>query len=285
MVLARETRRLLGANVVSERELRSFIGKATHVASLLYGWLPSVAMLWRPTAEPGSGKCPPGCVWARQVRIPLLWIEAFLDGKRGCSSRLFTLDGFLGRGDDVQMTFDASPWGLGGVLEVDGTIVSFFGDEFTAAEADLLKIEHGSAKSQDCVEALAILVGLRIWAPQWADRRTRLAVRSDSASALTMVMFARASGPSVATVSREIALDIAENVYRPTVVAHLPGVMNVTADKLSRLHAPGSDGKVPSHLDADCRAFPPSRIQGFYRALGVELRDEQIMCDPPENKS
>ena len=58
----------------------------------------------------------------------------------------------------------------------------------------------------------------------------------------------KTSGTGAAKVAREIALDIAQDVYRPTLVQHIPGVSNVAADSLSRLEMPGSQYSIPAFL-------------------------------------
>jgi len=55
---------------------------------------------------------------------------------------------------------------------------------------------------------------------------------------LTLVMCCRAKGLTVGPLSREIALDIAESVYRPLLAVHIAGGAYITADALSKLLAP-----------------------------------------------
>ena len=58
-------------------------------------------------------------------------------------------------------------------------------------------------------------------------------------------MYCRASGAGTGAISRELALDMAEAVYRPGIGTHIPGVANVTADALSRLFGPDSKYSIP----------------------------------------
>ena len=69
-------------------------------------------------------------------------------------------------------------------------------------------------------------------------------------------------------LAREVALDVAESVYKPDLGIHIPGVANVSADILSRLGEPKADpGPLPEVLSLAKRVAPPRRDQGYYRAL------------------
>ena len=70
----------MDCNGIPVKALRSFIGKAQSVASLLHVWRPFVAMLWGDLFDPGlsSSRAPPGCIWTHQVEEPLYWLKAFL---------------------------------------------------------------------------------------------------------------------------------------------------------------------------------------------------------------
>ena len=127
---------------------------------------------------------------------------------------------------------------MGGVLVYQGSPVEYFMDEFTSSDCDVLRFDLGSSAGQQSAEALCVLVALRLWDPAWAGKRCMLSVMSDSVSALTMVVHGRAKGHGPGICAREAALDIAEQVYRPHVGAHLPGVMNTVADVLSRRFDP-----------------------------------------------
>ena len=73
--MAAEIRR---ENVCTKKRLRTFTGKAQSSASLIYTWRPFVHMFYGALyAE--SGDAPPGCIWARQIRVPLAWIGAFVN--------------------------------------------------------------------------------------------------------------------------------------------------------------------------------------------------------------
>ena len=62
------------------------------------------------------------------------------------------------------MALDASPFGIGGILINNGTIIAYFADRITKNDEKLLMIKIGSDDAQQVCEALGVLVALRIWA-------------------------------------------------------------------------------------------------------------------------
>ena len=59
--LSSETADLLGGNRVNDRVLRSYTGRAAHIAVMLYAWLTFVAMPWK-LAWVRRGKCALNCI-------------------------------------------------------------------------------------------------------------------------------------------------------------------------------------------------------------------------------
>ena len=255
-------------NVIPEKALRKFTGRAVHVASLIFGWQPFVGMLWAPLCQDFNRQgAPLHCVWRRQIEAPLKWIAAFLVGQRGTLQRIFDAKAYHACEANTVLVCDASPWGLGGVVLEGGQPVAYLADAVTTEDSQILGFEFGPSKSQQATEALCILVCLRHWKKLWATLRSSLVVKSDSVTALTLVLYARARGHTTATIAREVALDVSEGVYRPSVVSHIAGITNFTADALSRLFEPGKHTKIPSWLDDVPRHFPPRRDMSWYRTL------------------
>ena len=105
----------------------------------------------------------------------------------------------------------------------------------------------------------------------WRDRRITLAVRSDSVSALIMLVKMKASGFGVGILSRELALDIGEALYEPNVCSHIPGTTNVIADALSRMtdysDTAASLSSLPVPLRLAKRRFFEDRGFAWWRSL------------------
>jgi len=254
-------------NIVSVKDLRSFTGKLQSVPSLLYMWRPFVHMFYAVLyAEPAGA--PPNCRWVQQFRIPLAWILAFLAGNRGELERRFTVDAHLRRGPRLTITTDASPYGLGAVLELNGDIVAWFSSDITPGDKQVLSIgDQPNSSDQQVLEALALLVALREWSVHWRDRRVQLSVKSDNVAALTMVCKMQPHSERMAIIARELALDIGMSSVSPDDAVHIPGIANVAADILSRLNQPGKVTPIPAYLTADLRWDCQPRPPGWYRAL------------------
>jgi hypothetical protein len=147
-------------------------------------------------------------------------MNSLLCTSAGKISRSYDLAPYLGLGKQVTMDLDASPWGIGGYLTEDGTIVSWFSSSLSAAELAALGIALGDCAAQQTVEALAALVALRSWSQRWIGLQPTIRVRSDSVSALTIVLKLKTRGKGPGIIARDMALDIAEGCYQPLIAEH-----------------------------------------------------------------
>ncbi len=162
----------MASNVVPLKTLRSFVGLATHFASVLFAWRPFLTELCGAVAtaaapqhsQPSRGGCPTQCVWTRQIRHTLCWMRAFLDGSRGVNTITYSVDAFLGTGTQVRIVGDASPWGLGAYRLVDGSVASWYSCPMTPQDDEVLRTAAGSFAGQHVWQALKLLVALRLWA-------------------------------------------------------------------------------------------------------------------------
>ena len=91
-----------------------------------------------------------------------------------------------------------------------------------------------------------------------------MSVRANTIAALTMVIKMKAKGHGPNLVARELALELGGSPYQPAVATHTPGAANVTADLLSRLHAPGGAQSIPRLLVHSRRVTPPARGATYY---------------------
>ena len=208
-------------------------------------------------------------VHTTRVRSAVVWLLALLSGAAGAAALQRTLDWRVAQAPiTLLVTADASPWGLGAILSlVDGTIVAWLASDVTALDCQVLKITYGDCSGQAVVEALALLVALRVWAPQWSGQRVRAHIRSDSVAALGALRKLASPAPSLNAVAREAALDIAASTYgvELTSYAHISGALNDWADALSRLSAP-VPRSVPLALDEALRTEVPVRGLAWWRA-------------------
>ena len=254
-------------NTVSLRVLRSYTGKCQSMASILVTWRPFVQMLYGAIHAPQSPQLPEGLVYTRQVAQPVDWISTFLRGKKQDIIRVMDTDSHFRRGVRIDITTDASPWGIGAILAIDGRAVEYFTQPTTLDDAQALGIElTRDSKCQQAFEALTLLVALRQWRYHWATRRCVLHVASDNIAALSMVCKIQPHSPMLNLIARELALDVADAIYQPQICEHVPGVANIAADALSRKYDPGFRYHLPTVLRGATEIHPELRPPAWWRA-------------------
>ena len=175
-------------------------------------WRLFLQELWGALAGDG-GSAPSNCIWTSQIKSVLAWLDLFLRGVLGTLVRTFSLATWSNVAQPILITLDASPWGLGGTIEVQGNIVSFFSSPLSDVDFQILGHTIGEASGQQVWESLSALVALRAWKSYWTKDRTKLLMRGDSVTMLTMVLCLKPSrSPGLGLLARELALDLAEGV-------------------------------------------------------------------------
>ena len=92
-------------------------------------------------------------------------------------------------------------------------------------------------------------------------------MRSDSISALVLVLKLKTSGAVAGIIARDIALDIASGVYEPHVTEHVLGIANVTCDVLSRKYDPRKSYELPRLLEGVDEQVLPLRDSNYFKSL------------------
>ena len=82
---------------------------------------------------------------------------------------------------------------------------------------------------------------------------------------MVLLLKLKAKGAGPALIAREIALDMADALYQPSIVGHLPGVANTLADYLSRWHEPGKYHILPEALKASTQRQVPTRNASYWQ--------------------
>ena len=183
------------------------------------------------------------------MREPLRWIQAFLNQQAGNITRTFEVGAFYNKGPKVIICVDASPYGLGAWLTVEGVPQEHFADTISDQDCAILGIEDRSgSKGQQAFEAFALLVSMRLWLPRYKNQRVLVTLRGDNIAALVMVSKMQPRSKSLGVVARELALDIASATYSPDFVQHIQGVSNSVADSLSRKFQADKTYTLPSIL-------------------------------------
>ena len=130
----------------------------------------------------------------RQVEVSLRWIVAFWCDQGLDFSRVFRV---TRPPAEYDLIFDASPWGLGGILTTASwsEALQFFHEPLTTADCTSFNVYLGDAKGQQYWEALSVLVGLKLWSPLFAKSQAIAKVKSDSATALQCTAKFASSSP------------------------------------------------------------------------------------------
>ena len=217
-----------------------------------------------------------------RIMISLLWLRAFLARLVGTGELGRTIDTRVWmQGPTLRITCDASPWGLGATLEVEGRFEAYLTDALTSEDAKGLGFVIGSCRAQAIVKTLALAVALRTWLPSWSTARAVVRARSDSQAALGALKKGASGSPAINRIVREIALDIALSKYGVDFVEHVRGKDNDVADDLSRLDEPGAGRKVPWVLEK-CRRSPvQARDAQWWEADLVNWVSAEARAPPP----
>jgi len=259
----------LGGNVLSKKTLRTMIGKAMSIASVLFCWRPFIQELYV-ALHAEESMAPPGCVWVKQIRHTIIWLLTFLSGEMAGIVRRYNLRNFIGRSSRVIITWDASPFGMGGTLQINGSFVEYFAIQISEEDTQFLQTPSGAHEGQQVWEALAGLISLRLWKDYWQGKRAKLHIRADNIGSLTVLTTLKGGSKQLTLIAREYALDLGQAEWKPDVATHIPGISNVTCDALSRLQDPNKSVKIPSCLNEAKRMTPPTRNLQWWKTLSFE---------------
>ena len=80
---------------VSLDALRSYAGKANHIAALIMSWRPFLDQIWAALSSQRPSNAPVNRIWVKQVATSLAWLLTFLDGNPGELSRTWRFDFFI----------------------------------------------------------------------------------------------------------------------------------------------------------------------------------------------
>ena len=260
----------LKAPVVGTRALRSFAGSMAFVAGLVLVLRPFLAPLWAVLARGAtndgwsgdvSSRTAGKLVHTKRIAPSLTWIKALLEGEHGPMVRTFYADL---EDEGMEIITDACPWGIGGVLYLKGQPIKWFSSPLTKELLEKFHAAVGDPAHNTLWEAVALLVGLRLWLPR-ANKRVAVRVKSDNIGALRTLLKLTSPKEAMGAIAREVALDIASGNYQVHELIHIPGITNVAADALSRLWAP-QPAAFPLTVGEEAKDPVPAFDQNFWRA-------------------
>ena len=263
--LLRETDQFLSKPVIGVKQLRSYAGGLSFVAGLIPHLRPFLSSIWTALARCTTNderytRTFRRLVHRRRVEPALRWVRALLGGQPGPLIRTFFAERPITK---AVIVTDASPWGMGGILRIDGRPVEIFYEPLHQCLLDKFNAQPGLSKHNTLWEAVAILVAFRLWLRLLPYGATYKA-KSDNLSFLAALSAGRTKSPALNIVAREIALDQAQGAYQVTGLAHIPGVTNVQADALSRLFSPEAK-EFPPELCGVSRRRPDLRNINFWK--------------------
>ena len=245
------------------KELRRTTGKLSWMAGIIPRMRWTVSVLYAVLADAerdekqgkeeeraekrGDKRVKRGLVAVKRLGVAREWLIKILSYQDAFTLRTVRLK-------DEEPTWavitDACPTGYGGILaaimpgQSEFTIVEAFTAKFTAEEAKMLLVEHGESSSQGPLEALAIIMAIRMWSARMYGRS--ILIRSDSVVALGMARKLASPSPMVNYLGGELAMNLELWNIGKVVAQHIPGKLNDLADWLSRSDA--KKDQVPAEL-------------------------------------
>jgi hypothetical protein len=218
-----------------------------------------------------------------RIRQAIAWIRKLLagvikkpDGSPFLVQRWFSLAHRQQELKHVIRT-DASPYGMGAVLFLQGVPISWIAIDWSADDFALLKAKRGDPAWQAEWELLAILLALDTWMPLVMGNAAAL-TQSDATAALFATRRGAGRTPAMNALCAEIALRL-EAFMLPLEVEHFHSVINFECDALSRL---SQGAKVPERIAGLPRLEPQPRSAQFFWAWPRTLLNESNVVQEEE---
>jgi hypothetical protein len=265
--LLEAVREVASKPIVSRKALASLAGGLSFVAGLVPHLRPFLDSFWAALSSPSRGGITNDgasahsgrLIHVRRIEKALQWVAALLGEREVPLVRIFKV---AHPEVTAEITTDASPWGLGGVLRLNGNIAGAFAEQLSTEILNKFNAVKGDPKHTTLWEGLALLVAFRLWLPGLGFGAV-VRVKSDSLSSLLMLSKGKAKSLELNCIAREIALDQALQLYRLTFLVHIPGVTNLEADFLSRTFSPKPPVK-PRQLER-VSLTPVTIGEGFWK--------------------
>ncbi len=168
----------------------------------------------------------------------------------------------------------------------NGKVLEYFADTVHPEDTEFLGVCVGSCRSQSILEALAVLVALKIWREQLGGNNVSITLRADNMAALALSRKLSSSSPVLNFIGAELSLLLETMEVDELAPGHIYGATNSVADALSRLAAPECSlflGAVVAAKKRECpvrnRAFyelpPPKRPMENYEVETKDLETAQ----------
>ena len=261
--------KIMSKTIASRKELASLAGTLGHFAGIVPTLWPFIRPLWAVLYDTAPSSIPLNMFHTSRILTSVSWFLAFLSDPARLLTRTFSLrTPPLDAPSWLRVSVDASPWGMGGVKwDHQWRPTEYFHTGVSADDQAQLGITIGESAHMPVLEALAILIAVRLWAP---EHEIAYSVRSDALGAIQALANLRSPNPGVNRVAAELALDIVDKQYAPMRITHIPGVSNVFPDYLSRLLQPGVANPCPKELATATRVETAKRDLSWWRTFSFE---------------
>ena len=132
--------------------------------------------------------------------------QKYLEVAALAPSRQFKLD--INKYPNTSIVTDASPYGLGALLLINGRVTRAMSSKITKEDAEQLGFAevYGTSSSQGIVETFAVLVAMKLWTPELKSCRVTLQVEADSMVALAMTKRMAHSSATLNYLGAEMAV-------------------------------------------------------------------------------
>ena len=254
--------------MVTEKELRSTAGLASWAASVVPRARPFVSHMFgamvdnkakdKQTKESTRDR-PKNLVFVRRFRHAALWLRELLADEHALVRKFSVRARWAPL--SLGLRTDASPYGLGAILFkiATGEVISYWADDLRDEDFKRFKAQRGDPAWQNEWEMLAVLASIVAFESDIAGEKFLL--QADNMTAIEAASKYKSTRPLINTMAGELALRMDKIRTEMTMAEHIPGILNVEADALSRLSA----GKVlPKELREAHRLQAPSRSDDFW---------------------
>ena len=196
------------------------------------------------------------------------WLELYIEAALGQAVRKMHLRPNLKA--DVWILTDASPEGLGAILMVNNVVTKALASKVTEQDAEEFDFELGSSASQGLLEAMVLVVALKVWENAIPSGVAEVGFQSDSITALAWAR--KFSGPSKALnmLGAELSLQLEVMALEKVNTQHIAGVANVGPDWLSRPQK-RKEEKLPESLKGITITEVTGRDSNSFRLPTVKL--------------
>ena len=118
-------------NVTAVKEARSFAGKLSNISSHIDVVRPFINDVYGAVKskehQEYDHRAPENCIWSKQLATTTAWVLALAEKDQTKTLlRRYQVHTYPGKGMNVLMRFDASPWSMGGVLVVNSVLTAWF---------------------------------------------------------------------------------------------------------------------------------------------------------------